>query len=167
MMLKRWQGMWFIFLSFIVSMMLDILPLPTWVAFWWPDWSALVLIYWCIAVPHRVGIVTGWSVGIFHDLLNDTLLGQQALGLCLITYLCVKWHRRLRFFPPLQQSIFVGGLVAMKNFLVFSSAWIQGLGLVQQIPATWTFLYPAVTSMLLWPWIFVILRDIRRIYQIN
>jgi rod shape-determining protein MreD len=55
----------------------------------------------------------------------------------------------------------------MKDFLVFLSAWIQGLGLIHQLPAVWTFLYPAVTSMLLWPWIFVILRDIRRIYQIS
>ena len=102
--LERHHGGWIIVLSFVVSFMLAIMPLPSWASLWRPDWVALVLIYWCIAIPQRIGIATGWLVGLTSDVLNETLLGQQALSLCLIAYISVKLHRRIRLFPLWQNE---------------------------------------------------------------
>jgi len=60
-------------------------------------------------------------------------------------------------FPRWQQAVVVLLLVAANNLLVL---WIKNLA--GQAPATWGYLTPAIVSMLLWPWLFVILRDIRR-----
>lgn len=159
---ERPHGTWIIVLSLVISVMLAVIPLPSWATFWRPDWTVMVLIYWCIAIPHRVGAITGWLVGIIHDLLNDTLLGQQALGLCLVAYLSVKLHKQIRLYPLWQQAIVVGGLIAMRELL---GAWIQYL--VGHSQAGWTYFYPALTSMILWPWLFVVLRDFRRTYRVN
>jgi rod shape-determining protein MreD len=159
--LERHHGGWVIVLSFVVSLMLAIMPLPRWATIWRPDWVALVLIYWCIAIPQRVGITTGWLVGITRDVLNETLLGQQALSLCLIAYISVRLHRRIRLFPLWQQSMGVFVLITGDQLL---RAWIRGIQGQPLVDVS--FLYPALTSMLLWPWIFILLRDLRRFYQV-
>ena len=43
----------------LVAGVLTVLPLPGWLQWGRPEWVALILIYWCIALPHRVGIATG------------------------------------------------------------------------------------------------------------
>jgi rod shape-determining protein MreD len=160
--LERRQGHWIIILSFVLSFMLAIMPLPAWASVWRPDWVAMVLIYWCIAVPQRVGIATGWLVGIIHDVLSDTLLGQHALGFCLIAYISVRFHRRVRLFPLWQQAVGVGGLIIVTELL---DAWVRNI--LGHHLLGWHFLYPAFTSLLLWPWIFIILRDMRRTYRVS
>ena len=159
--LERHHGGWVIVLSFMVSFMLAIMPLPSWATLWRPDWVALVLIYWCIAIPQRVGITTGWLVGLIRDVLNETLLGQQALSLCLIAYISVRLHRRIRLFPLWQQSIGVLVLITGDQLL---RAWIRGIQGQPLVDVS--FVYPALTSMLLWPWVFILLRDLRRFYQV-
>jgi rod shape-determining protein MreD len=158
---ERHHGGWVIVLSLVVSLMLAIMPLPSWATVWRPDWVALVLIYWCIATPQRVGIATGWLVGITRDVLNETLLGQQALSLCLIAYLSVRLHRRIRLFPLWQQAIGVFVVITVEQLF---RAWIRGIQGQPLVDVS--FLYPALTSMLLWPWVFILLRDLRRFYQV-
>ncbi|MDM8566071.1 rod shape-determining protein MreD [Candidatus Halobeggiatoa sp. HSG11] len=157
----RPHGTWVIVLSFLFSFMLAIMPLPSWASAWRPDWVAMVLIYWCIAIPHRVGVATGWTVGIVHDVLNDALLGQHALTLCIVAFISVKLHLRIRLFPRLQQAISILGLVIINKLL---SAWIYSIFTEFQI--SWSVIFSAITSMILWPWLFVILRDMRRTYRV-
>ncbi|MDM8569129.1 rod shape-determining protein MreD [Thiotrichales bacterium HSG1] len=157
----RPHGTWVIVLSFLFSFMLAIMPLPSWTGAWRPDWIAMVLIYWCIAIPHRVGVVTGWSVGIINDVLSDTLLGQHALCLCIIAFISVKLHLRIRLFPRLQQALAILGLVITNNLL---NACIHGISTNFQI--NWSIIFSAITSMILWPWLFVILRDMRRTHRV-
>jgi rod shape-determining protein MreD len=159
--LEPHHGGWVIVLSFLVSFMLAIMPLPAWALVWRPEWIALVLTYWCIAVPQRVGVASGWLVGLIHDVLSDTLLGQHALTLCIIAYISVRLHRRIRLFPRWQQAMGVFFLIAVSQLL---NTWIGGIS--DHFVLGWSFIYPAVTSMILWPWVFIILRDMRRTYRV-
>ncbi|ALG69168.1 rod shape-determining protein MreD [Beggiatoa leptomitoformis] len=159
--LEKHHGGWVLFVTFSVSLMLAIIPLPGWAVIWRPDWVALVLVYWCIAIPQRVGVATGWVIGILYDVLSDTLLGQHALILSFLAYLSVKLHRQVRVFPWWQQALFAGSMVAISELL---EAWIRGA--IGHPTVGWTFIYPAITSIVLWPWIFIILRDMRRTYQV-
>lgn len=159
---KKPRGGWLILLSFCVALILSIVPLPNWIQVWRPDWVGIVLVYWCIAIPERVGITSGWIVGILQDVLSDTLLGQHALSLCMLAYTSIKFHRQLRLFSWWQQSLVVGGLIGLVHL---PDIWIRAtLGFSQ---VGWTFLYPALTSILFWRWVFIILRDLRRTYQIS
>jgi rod shape-determining protein MreD len=148
--------------SFLVALVLSILPWPVWTEQFRPDWVALVLIYWCMALPTRVGVGTAWGVGLVLDVLYGSMLGENALAKSLIAFLAVHFHLQLRMFPRWQQAVVVLLLVAANNLLML---WVKHLA--GQAPATWGYLTPSIVSMLLWPWLFVILRDIRRHGNVN
>ncbi len=143
--------------TFLVALVLTILPWPVWTEQFRPDWVALVLIYWCMALPNRVGVGTGWTAGLILDVLYGSILGENALAKALVAFLTVHFHLQLRMYPRWQQAVVVLLLVAANNLLTL---WIKHLA--GQAPATWSYLTPSIVSMLIWPWLFVILRDIRR-----
>jgi len=150
-----------IVLSFLAAMLLTAMPLPDWAGNWRPAWVAMVLFYWCMALPNRIGIGVGWTMGLLLDVMQGTLLGQNALGLAIIAYFVIKSHQRIRMFPLIQQAFFVSFMVLIYLLL---SLWVRGIMGIP--PESWTYWMPALTSMILWPWFFIILRDIRRRYQV-
>lgn len=155
-------GPWVIGISFVVSFGLTALPLPDWAAIWRPAWVALVLAYWCIALPNRVGVGVGWIVGLLLDVLMGTLLGQHALGLSVVAFIAHKSHQRVRVLPPWQQALSVFPLVFLYQMLVF---WVNG---ARGIPVNgWAYVTGPLVSMLLWPWLFIVLRDIRRKFSVQ
>ncbi len=143
--------------TFLVALVLAILPVPGWAQPFRPDWVSLVLIYWCMATPQRVGVGIGWTVGLILDVLYGSLLGEQALAKTLVAFLTLKLHLRMRMFPRWQQAVTVLVLVAVNHLVVL---WIRDL--VTHTPVRWSYWTSSVVSMLIWPWLFVILRDVRR-----
>lgn len=151
------RSRWVIVTSFLAALVLTILPWPVWTEQFRPDWVAMVLVYWCMALPQRVGVGTGFLAGLTLDVLYGSILGENALAKTVIAFLTVRFHLQLRMFPRWQQAVVVLLLVAANNLLVL---WIKKLA--GTAPGTWNFLTPGIVSMLLWPWLFVILRDLRR-----
>ena len=156
------QGNWFIVISFSLAIMLTALPLPDWAVNWRPAWVALVLIYWCMAVPDRVGIAVGWFLGLIVDVQQSTVLGQNALGFALIAFLIIKSYQRMRVFPLTQQAVLICFYLLFYELIMLLITGYIGTG-----TRDWTYWMPAITSMLLWPWLFIILRDLRRKYNIS
>jgi rod shape-determining protein MreD len=156
------QGNGVIIVSFLVAYILTIVPLPDWLREARPDWAALILIYWCMALPQRVGVGVGWLVGLGQDALQSTLLGQHALGYTIIAYLTIKLHQRIRIFPLWQQALSVLVLLLLTRIILF---WINGLvGRPATTPTIWL---AAITGTLLWPWVFLIMREFRRSHHIR
>jgi rod shape-determining protein MreD len=141
--------------------MLTALPMPDWAAVWRPAWLALVIIYWCMALPSRIGVLVAWFSGILLDVLVGTLLGQHALALSVVAFITLQFYRQVRVLPLWQQGITIFGLVFVHQVLVL---WINGIqGMPVPVSAYWA---SPLISMVLWPWVFIVLRDIRRIYQV-
>ncbi len=161
-MLNKNTGGWILFISLLIAFLLTALPLPHWADDWRPAWVAMVLIYWCMALPERIGIGIAWCLGLLLDVQQGALLGQNALGLALIAYFVIQIHKRFRLFPLVQQSCLVGFIII---FYLLISSWVTGIMGIP--PKTWTYWMPAISSMVLWPWLFVILRDIRRQYNVT
>ena len=151
------QGLWVITATFVFALLFTALPMPESVVTWRPAWVALVLVYWCMAAPERVGVVVGWTAGLCLDVMTGTLLGQHALGLSIVAYVAHRAHRRVRVLPLWRQAITVFGLVFLYQALILWSNGIRGVPVAAA--AYWT---SPLVSMLLWPWIFVVLRVIRR-----
>src|SRR3990167_6870506 len=93
--------------TFLIAMMLAILPLPPWIVWFRPSWTLMILLFWLIAMPYRVGIIIAFIVGLFLDLLTGTILGQHALVLTIIAYLVVRLHTQVRSLPLWQQTLLV------------------------------------------------------------
>lgn len=147
--------------SFLIALMLTALPMPSWAALWRPAWVALVLIYWCMAAPGRTGVFLGWFLGVLMDVLAGTLLGQHALALAVVAFVTHRFHRQVRVLPIWQQGISVFVLVFVYQALIL---WINGIqGLPVLASAYWS---SPLVSMILWPWVFVVLRDVRRRYAV-
>lgn len=150
-----------ILLSFLVALMLTALPMPAWAALWRPAWVALVLIYWCMAAPTYTGVVMGWALGLFLDVLAGALLGQHALALAIVAFVAHRFHRQVRVLPIWQQAVSVFGLVFIYQALILWISGIQGMPILAA--AYWS---SPLVSMLLWPWIYIVLRDLRRRYLV-
>lgn len=151
-----------IVLSFAGAMFLTIMPLPDWLAMLRPEWVALVLIYWCMALPTRIGVGFGWTVGLLMDVLRAGLLGQHALTFAIIAYVTLQLYQRIRLFPVWQQAFSVLALILLHELL---QLWIKGIS--GQAPHVWSYWLPAVTSMLIWPILFVGLRGLRRRFRVS
>lgn len=160
--MNQHQNGWAIAATFILSLILVVIPLPSWAIAWRPEWTTLVLIYWCIALPQRVGVATGWGVGLIQDVLTGTLLGQQALSLALSAYMSLQIHRRLRIYPIYQQMLIIFFMILISELPIL---WVRGLQ--GHPPQDFEFIYPVLMSFLLWPWVFTGLRMWRRTLQIS
>ena len=148
---------WVIALSFVVAFMLTAAPLPEWALPWRPAWIAMVLVYWCMALPERVGVLTGWTIGLVLDVMHGSILGQHAFGLSFVAYITIQYHQRVRVFPLTQQAMFVASLIFIYLAVML---WIYNvLGSVRYGS---NYLLATLTTALLWPWVFIILRDVRR-----
>lgn len=143
--------------SFVMAFILSILPAPVWAEPFRPDWVGLVLIYWCIAAPNRVGVGVGWTVGLILDVLYGSLLGQHALAKTAIAYIALRLHLQIRMFPAWQQAGTVLLLLIINQILLL---WVRGT--IGEAPTTWKYWISSFIGMLIWPWLFVILRDLRR-----
>lgn len=160
--IARHHGGATIVISFIFALLLQMIALPDWAVSLRPDWLALVLVYWCIALPERVGVGIGWLTGLILDVANGALLGQNALALAIVAYLAIRLHQRIRLFPLWQQSVSVLLLITLHLMLVL---WIKGS--VGQSSETWAYWLPALTSLLAWPLVFNVLRGLRRTYRVR
>lgn len=156
------HGGWIIIASFIIALMLTMMPLPDWAELLRPEWVTLVLIYWCMALPERIGVGIAWIVGLFLDVLHGAVIGQYAMALVVVALLTLKFHQRIRLYPIWQQALLVMIFILLQQLLVL---WVKGI--IGQSPGTWLYWLPSLTSMLFWPWIFLLLRDLRRHFSVR
>ncbi len=146
-----------IYISLLVALVLMILPLPDWVQFYRPNWIALILIYWSMALPKRVGLWFAFFTGIILDTSMGTLLGQHTLALIIIIFINLNFYLRIRVLALAQQAVYIFVLLLINQVVV---VWVEGI-LGRPTPLLAFFGAPII-GMLIWPWVFVILRDIRR-----
>jgi len=151
-----------VLLTFLFAAVLAILPLPQWLMWGRPEWVALVLIYWVIALPQRVGIATALLLGIGLDVLEGAVLGQNAFSLTVVALLALVLYQRVRVYGLAQQAAIVFVLVGINQLIC---QWVQNLQGVGARSAL--FLLPAVSSALLWPVVLHLLRGLRRYYQVS
>ncbi len=149
-------------LSLVLGFILLIVPLPDWAQIYRPNWLALFLIYWSMALPNRVSLWTAFLTGLIMDTAQGALFGQHALALVIVIFINVNLYQRIRVLSLAQQAFYVFGLLVIYQIII---AWIEGV-LGRPTPVMAFFGAPFV-GMLMWPWIFVILRDIRRKAALN
>ncbi len=151
-----------ILLSFFVAFILSMIPLPHILQTVRPEFVLIVLIYWNIALPNRVGVGIGWIAGLVFDVSSDALIGQHALTFALIAYLAIKLHQRIRVFPVWQQALTIFVLIMFQGTI---NLWIMGM--LGEAPSISVFMLPAISTALFWPVGYFLMRQLRRYYQIN
>lgn len=156
------QGRMVIVVTVCVAMLLAILPMPEWARAFRPPWVSLVLVYWAIALPHRVGVGTGFVAGLVLDVLTGTPLGQHALALSVVVFIAIQLHQRIRVFPFWQQSLGILVVLVVEHLI---GLWITGA--TRGVAPPLLFWAGPAIGALLWPWTFVTLRKTRRHFKVN
>jgi rod shape-determining protein MreD len=116
----------FIALTLVAALMLNLLP---WSGAWlWikPDFVALVVLYWCIEQPRKVGFISAWVMGLFMDVADGTLFGQHALAYSILAYAGIVLHRRVRMFSGTPQAVHVLVLLLMNDLIVLAVRKVAG-----------------------------------------
>lgn len=150
-----------IVITLIAALVLALLPMPGWTVWLRPAWVLMVLIYWSMTLPGHVNVGTAWFVGLLMDLLTGTVLGEHALAYTVVIYLVNRMHMRLRMYPLLQQGLSVFFFVFISQFILYC---IQGF--VGELPRSQLYWFSSLTSMLLWPWLFILMRDCRHWFRV-
>ncbi len=147
---------WPVILTFLIALSLDVTPLPGDLSAWRPPWLALVAIYWALAYPRRYGLAFAWVAGLVLDVLKGGVLGQHALAMTVTVWLVLRFHLRLRVFPPWQQTAAVFGLAAIHQFLVF---WVDGMAGGAELG--WDRVTPVAVALFAWPMVAFVLDRLR------
>ena len=142
---------WFVYLSLVVALGLAYIPtgrLPG-----VPDWVPLLLAFWCIREPRRVGMGTAFVFGLLVDIGQGAAMGQHALAYVVLAYLATAVARRVLWFPPLQQALHILPLLFLTQLIMVAVRVVAGA----EFPGWWYFL-SSFTGAALWlPMHFVLL----------
>ncbi len=150
-----------ILLTLLIALMASIMPLPLSVDAFRPDWVLIVLIYWCMALPGRVNIITAWVMGFLVDVLLGSVLGVHAAAMAISVFIMAENFQKIRNFSVWQQALIAGVLAALYHLVVF---WLQRF--LIDVTFLTSYLYPVITTIILWPWVFYLLRKVRRNFSI-
>ncbi|PWW13058.1 MULTISPECIES: rod shape-determining protein MreD [Pseudidiomarina] len=151
-----------LFITYIIGLVLMVMPMPLFLEAWRPDWLSLVIIYWLMALPHRVGMGTVLILGLMTDILMGSIFGIYASALLVMAYAPIRHFQRFRNYSLTQQALVVAVLILVKRVLVYQlEHWLNDA--VFHV----SYLYPVISSAIAWPWVYLILRKYRRHYGIQ
>ena len=144
----------FIWSRLLVALLLNMLMnLGLWGrAAWVPDLLVVVLVFWSVHQPLRIGVGTGFFFGLLMDVQQGSLLGQHALAYTVLGYFAVFVHRRLLWFDVPTQAVQVFPLFVAAHLLELVVRLIAGGG----FPG-WSYGLAPVIEAVLWPVATVIL----------
>jgi rod shape-determining protein MreD len=134
----------FISVSLIAAFVLNLLPwgrLPG-----VPDFVALVLVFWGIHQPRKVGIGVAFFMGLLMDVQNASLLGENALAYTLLSYFAIMIHRRVLWFPVLTQALHVLPLLLFTQVVQLIVRFVVN----GKFPG-WSYFTESLVAIVLWP----------------
>ncbi|MCG7544797.1 rod shape-determining protein MreD [Pseudoalteromonas sp. MM17-2] len=153
---------WLIIVTIFFALVLALMPLPISFEPFRPDWVLLVLMYWSLAVPHRLNIGSAWLTGLVIDLATGSPLGVHSLTYAITIYITASNYQKLRNFSIWQQGLLVAVFLSLHHLLQF---WLHHFLL--EVYFAPQFLWPAATGAICWPWLFLLLRKYRRHFRIR
>ena len=134
----------FIAFTLVVAFLLNLPPYGR--LAWVPDFLALVLVFWNVHQPRKVGIGIAFLFGLLMDVHESALLGQHALAYSLLSYGAISLSRRVPWFGPLGRMLHVLPLFLMAQLATIVVRAAVGSGL-----PGWPYLVASLTTTALWP----------------
>ncbi len=134
---------WFIALTLGAALFLNLVPygqLPG-----VPDWVALVLAFWCVREPLRVGMGTAFVLGLVLDVAYASAMGQHALAYVLLAFTAASLSRRVLWFPLMQQALHILPLLLATQAVMVGARLLGGA----DFPG-WSYFLGSLSATLLW-----------------
>jgi rod shape-determining protein MreD len=142
---------WFVYFSLLVAFVLNLIPVGRLPGI--PDWLALVLCFWCIHQPLKVGMAAGFFFGLAMDVANASVMGQHAFVYVLLAFAAGGLSRRVLWFPIAQQALHVLPLLFGTQLVMLLIRMVAGA----EFPGVLYFLASFVAALLWHPLNYVLL----------
>lgn len=137
----------FIALTVVMGLLMNmLLGLTGWR--WLPDILAIVVVFWNVYQPRRVGLVFAFVLGLALDVHESALLGQNALSYVVLSSMAIAVQRRLLWFPLREQALQIAPLFVLASLLEWATRLI-----VQDAWPHWSQLFAPLMQAALWPMI--------------
>ncbi len=156
------NGRWVIVLTCFIGLILQLMPWPEDIYMLKPSWLALILIYWIMALPHRVNVGTAFIFGLIWDLTLGSTLGVRSLALSLIAYLVAYKSQLLRNMELWLQAV----IVMLLCFVMLAIIFVLEIFL-HHVSFQWDIFWHSLVSGILWPWLFLLMRKVRRRFSVR
>ena len=154
--MSRPRNGWVLPASLLLALLLGLVPLPGMLQALRPYWLALVLAFWLLEAPDRVGLGSAFVLGLLADVVFGSLLGEQALRLVVLAFILERFRARLRFFPVSQQALTIGVLLVNDHVIAAGLHLLIGTP-----PLSWAYWGAPLVGMLLWPPLHLLLDALR------
>jgi rod shape-determining protein MreD len=113
-----------------------------------PDILLLVIAFWCVHEPRRIGMVTAFVFGLLMDVHDGGVLGGDALSYTMVAYGATLLHRRLQRFDLWSQAIhMVPIFFAARLVTILIKTWIAG-----KWPG-WDWAVGTAITVAMWPFV--------------
>ena len=140
----------FMWTSLVVALLVNMVPIGR--AAWTPDLLALVIVFWSVHQPARIGIGAAFVFGLLMDVHQAAMLGQHALSYTTLGFLATMIHRRLLWVPLVSQALQVLPLFALSHLIELAIRMIGG----GAFPG-WSLLVAPALEAALWPQVSLVL----------
>jgi rod shape-determining protein MreD len=140
----------FIALTLLLATAIEMMPVGRHPAS--PDLLAVVLVFWNVHQPRRVGVGLAFAFGLVLDVHEGAVLGQHALAYTLLSYFAITIHRRLLWFSLVEQALQVLPLFLAAHLVALIARLIAG----GMFPG-WSLMLAPVFESLLWPLVVALL----------
>ncbi|MEY4564643.1 MAG: hypothetical protein RLZZ618_3920 [Pseudomonadota bacterium] len=134
----------FIWFSLLLAFAFNMVPMGRTPAV--PDLLALVLVFWNVQQPRRIGMGVAFLFGLLMDVHHNSVLGQHALAYTLLSFFAITIHRRLLWFDLLTQALHI-----LPLFLAAHAVSLAVRMLVGGMFPGWELMLAPVFESLLWP----------------
>jgi len=149
-------------ISTFIALVLMLIQFPSWFFNFWPDWVAIVVIFWSLHQPERFGPVAGFIIGMLMEVLFVHTFGVWGLGLASLAFIVNSTHQQLRVLSVWQQIFVIGLFIAVFKFII---GWFSGM--VSDFVINSQFWYSLLGDILVWPFVTILLHELRRMLRLR
>lgn len=142
---------WFILTTMLLALFLNLIPVGRMPGI--PDWVAVVLAFWCIHQPLKIGMGAAFLFGLIMDVADGSLLGQHALAYVVLAFLAGGLSRRILWFPLSRQALHVLPMLLGSQLIMLVIRLISG----GEFPGFSWFLSSIVAAILWHPLTYLLL----------
>jgi len=151
-----------VMISSFIALVLMLIQLPEGLFYLWPDWIALVVIFWALTAPDRIGPFVGFVIGTLLEVLLVRSFGVLGLGLATLAFIVNSANQQLRALSPWQQMLLIGLFIGVFKLI---TGWFYGM--VSDFNIFREYWYSLLGSMLVWPFLTILMQELRRILRVN
>lgn len=139
---NKLKSMYFALISALVFFLM---PWPSGVLIFRPDFVLLTLIFWLVRAPNLCNIGTAWLLGLCVDLATGSMFGQHALTYTITGFFAVFYQRRLVLFSGTQQLFYVFNLLIIAQLVLLMLKIFAGDTFIG-----WQYFIPSIVGVLVW-----------------